>query len=228
VIDELGRWHELPGPAYVNLDSTPPDEEGIAVYGRETTEIFGVNLRELLAGMSLGWFFDDSLELTIQAEEAAAISGLAEIRYYLSEDEEAETIGANDALWATAPVYSESNKPLLDKENPHRGVIYVRAEDKAGNTTVAATKLVVVDAEPPMAPTVTAKTESGAAYAAGDWVNENVVFTVYIPGELQPKARVKQYEYSTKLSQPEEPEMWGEWLAAENGSLTVAAGRGRR
>jgi hypothetical protein len=30
--------------------------------------------------MSLGWFFDDSLELTIQAEEAAAISGLAEIR----------------------------------------------------------------------------------------------------------------------------------------------------
>ncbi|NCB52320.1 MAG: hypothetical protein EOM54_10615, partial [Clostridia bacterium] len=221
VMDEMGRTYALPEDAIVNLDTTPPAEESISVYGREETQQTGVNLRALLEGMTLGWFFNETLELTIQAD--TSVSGEAEIRYYLSEQETAQTILAEDAVWNTAPVYDDGSKPVLPVDDPHRGVIYVRVTDNAGNRTVIATKLIVVDAEPPIAPTVTAQTEvSGTAYTQSNtpanWVNENVVFAVGIPQGQQPTALIERYEYATM---PQGQTSWSAWATAANGTVTM-------
>ncbi|NCB52687.1 MAG: hypothetical protein EOM54_12555, partial [Clostridia bacterium] len=221
VIDEMGRIYELPTEAIVNLDTTAPAEENISVYGRKDSQPTGVNLRALLEGMTLGWFFNENLELTIQSD--ASVSGEAQTRYYLSNHETAQAISVSDTIWNTAPVYDNSNKPVLPVVDPHRGVIYVRVADNAGNMTVIATELIVVDAEAPIAPTVTAQTEiNEAAYiqhdAPANWVNENVAFTVGIPTGQQPTALIERYEYATKALGETN---WSEWATAENGHVTM-------
>ncbi len=72
-----GRTYELLDKALVNLDTTAPPADGITVYGKEDSAPSGVNLRSLLEGMTFGWFFDENIELTVQAD--AAVSGEAEI-----------------------------------------------------------------------------------------------------------------------------------------------------
>ncbi|NCC66584.1 MAG: hypothetical protein EOM14_00110, partial [Clostridia bacterium] len=226
IIDEMGRIYYLPTLAIVNLDTTAPAEESIEVYGRRTSQETQNNLRALLEGMTLGWFFNENLELTIQSD--TAVSGEAEIKYYLSRDETAQTITPDSAVWDAAPVYDADDKPLLPVSEAHRGVVYVRVTDNAGNMTVAATQLVVVDAAIPIAPTVTAHTETGGntytqSDSPADWVNENVVFDVEIPAEDQPTARIERYEYAVL---PQGQSAWSGWETAENSTVTMAVTSG--
>ena len=100
----------------------------------------------------------------------------------------------------------------------HRGVIYVEVVDNAGNRTVIGTRLVVVDDKKPEDFRVEAKrSDNSEAYTSGDWVNSNVIFTMF--GGDDTIAHLNRYEYRVAQSRGELEAMG--WTTVDKDVATV-------
>ncbi|NCB00124.1 MAG: hypothetical protein EOM70_12220, partial [Clostridia bacterium] len=224
VIDELDRTFTIKSSAIVNLDTTAPVAESIRVLGQEPDQA-QQSLRELLQGMTLGLFFDKTLIVSVQADTAALISGVAKIRTYVSDHEKPQAIGVNDAVWSSEAGKVYTGPFTLPINDPRRGIIYVQVTDKAGNQTVITTELVVVDATKPSAPFIQARIladgQTGDSYQAGNWINQDVQFA--LSGSGNTVAGVDRYEYATRLAGET---AWSDWQIAIEDTFTQQVSEG--
>lgn len=87
---------------------------------------------------TFGWFFKETQEVTVTAQDTTGGSGIDKVYYYKTATPIIDTTGLADVSWQSA-----SNNKFNIEENEKR-YVYVKIEDKAGNAYYISTDGIVV------------------------------------------------------------------------------------
>lgn len=176
-----------------NIDKIAPTVDGVAVEHKNSG-----GFARLLSELTYGKFFNETIELTIDASDEG-VSGVAKVEYRWY-DADTDTYSA----WA---VYNAADKPT--KAPNFRGFAEARATDAAGNiSAVVTSEGVTVDGTKPALVSITA-TYNGEAYQNGTWVADTVEMT------LESSAYSGIYTYQYRVDS-------GEWIPLSGNTLTAS------
>ncbi|MGN0569366.1 MAG: Ig-like domain-containing protein [Candidatus Fimenecus sp.] len=158
----------------------------------------------LISELSYGKFFNESIVLTVSAEDEG-VSGIAAIEY--------RWYNASTDTYSDWAVYSDAKKPVKDPN--FKGFAEVRATDGAGNvSTVAVGEGFTIDVTVPSKVVVDAK-YNGTVYSSNKWVAGDVEIT------LKSTAFSGIYAYYVSVDGTEWQELSGNtFTAAEEGIHT--------
>lgn len=176
-----------------NIDKEKPAVTEISVEHKEAG-----GFARLINELTFGLFFNDSVELTVSAEDYG-VAGIERIEYRFI-DENGMPIGE----WA---VYDDNAKPVQAPD--FKGYAAARAIDKAGN--ISESKLTdgyVIDGEAPSEIQITALS-GGEAYESDRWTSKDVTL------KLSSDAFSGIYQYYYSLN-------GGEWIALDGDTLAVS------
>ena len=88
--------------------------------------------------VTFGWFFKETQEVTVTAQDTTGGSGIDKVYYYKAATPISDAAGLEDVSWKSA----SNNKFNIEKNE--KKYVYVKIEDKAGNTYYISTDGIVV------------------------------------------------------------------------------------
>lgn len=113
----------------IKIDKTAPDG---------TVSISTDSWIDFWNRVTFGWFFKETQEVTVTAQDTTGGSGIDKVYYYKAATPISDAAGLEDVSWKSA-----SNNKFNIEKNEKR-YVYVKIEDKAGNTYYISTDGIVV------------------------------------------------------------------------------------